>query len=232
DLRRPRRHALALRPADRPLDGERRPAGGARRRRHGRRARLRHLGAPRPRRGGDRADARRTVKGPALGLAWVLVLAASPAYADEIVVHGTRPAGTDLDEALDAARARAIAGTHDDPAQAVLDLPGVAGSGFDSGQLLVWGSAPADTQVFVDGVPIPRLFHGSALRSTVNGDLLGSVTLSPGAYGADYGRGLGGLVRLETAALPPVRARASVSADTLDGSVLAGAAPSDGVRVV
>ena len=38
---------------------------------------------------------------------------------------------------------------------------------------------------------IPALFHGSALRSTVNGDLVRDVTLTPGAYGADYGRALG-----------------------------------------
>ena len=40
------------------------------------------------------------------------------------------------------------------------------------------------------------------LRSTINGDLVRSIDLVPGGYGAEYGRGLGGLVRVETRALP------------------------------
>jgi len=35
------------------------------------------------------------------------------------------------------------------------------------------------------------------MRSTINSDLVRSIDLSPGSYGADYGRGLGGLVRID-----------------------------------
>ncbi len=148
-----------------------------------------------------------------------------------MAVHGSRPARRDLDETLGAQEARGVAGTHDDPIQAIEDLPGLSRPAFDSGQLVVWGSAPQDTQAFVDGVPVPQLFHGSSLRSTVNGDLVRSVTLSPGAYGADYGRSLGGIVRVETADLPSSGAHGAVRADTLDGAAIATAAPTDRVRL-
>jgi hypothetical protein len=99
---------------------------------------------------------------------------------------------------VSAPEARRAAATEGDPAKVALDLPGVARRSFDSGRLIVWGAAPEDTRVYVDGMEIPRLFYGSALRSTVNGDLVRSLTLTPGAYGADYGRSIGGTLRLET----------------------------------
>ena len=39
-------------------------------------------------------------------------------------------------------------------------------------------------------------------RSTINSDLVRSINLSPGSYGADYGRGLGGLVRIDLGSAP------------------------------
>jgi hypothetical protein len=172
----------------------------------------------------------RAVAGPWTVAAALVATAAAGQGVDEVSVRGARPAGRDLDETVGGAQARALAGTHDDPAQVIEDLPGVARPSFDSGQLLVWGSSPAETQVFVDGVPIPALFHGSAIRATIAGAMVHSVTLTPGAYGADYGRGLGGVVRVETADVP-LGVHGEVDANTLDGGGLASYAPSQGVRV-
>ena len=79
-------------------------------------------------------------------------------------------------------------------------------------QLVVWGAAPQDTRVYVDGVRVPLLYHGGGLRSTVNSDMVRAVDLAPGGYGAEYGRGLGGLVTVELASaeagrLPRLRRR-------------------------
>ncbi|HEX3771173.1 MAG TPA: hypothetical protein VHV30_09930 [Polyangiaceae bacterium] len=154
---------------------------------------------------------------------------------EDVSVHGSRSVARDLEETVSGPQARATAGTHDDPAQIVADLPGVARPSFDSGQLIVWGSPPMDTQVFVDGVPIPALFHGTAIRSTIGGAMVRGITLSPGAYGVDFGRGLGGVVRVDTADVParyreaPVHAE--IDADTLDGGATVSAAPAEGVRL-
>jgi TonB dependent receptor/TonB-dependent Receptor Plug Domain len=154
-----------------------------------------------------------------------------PAVPEEVSVRGLQRLRNALDVTVSAPEARKAAGTEGDPAKVVFDLPGVARPAFDSGGLVVWGSAPADTRVYVDGVEIPQLFHGSALRSTINGDLLRSVTLTPGAYGADYGRSIGGILRVETVDIPTRGLHGYLAADTLDGSAMVSGASGDGIRL-
>ncbi len=154
----------------------------------------------------------------------------SPAT-QEITVSGARPARDTSEVKVTAAQARHTPGTQGDPAKVIEDLPGLARASFGSDQLLLWGAAPEDSRIYVDGVEIPQLFHGSGIRSTVNGDLLQSVTLTPGAYGADFGRGIGGMVRLETRELPSDGAHVVLDANTLDGSALVSAPLGDRVRV-
>jgi hypothetical protein len=132
---------------------------------------------------------------------------------------------------VSAAQASKVVGTQGDPIKVVENLPGLARPSFGSGQLVVWGAAPTETRTYVDGVPIPILFHGSALRSTINGDLVRDVTLTPGAYGADYGSALGGMVRVDTKDLPESGVHGYAGADTLDGSGMVTAAVGDRVRV-
>jgi hypothetical protein len=165
-------------------------------------------------------------------LALVLV-ASSPAVASaqDINVRGVRRTQDVAATSVGAGEARGVAGTEDDPVKVVQDLPGVGRPSFSAGQLIVWGAAPQDTRTYVDGVEVPLLFHGAGLRSTVNADLVRDVTLTPGAYGVDYGRSLGGVVRVETASLPDDGVHATIGADALDGSALIRADPGDRVRV-
>ena len=116
---------------------------------------------------------------------------------------------------------RRVAGTQGDVLKVVQNLPGVSRPPLASGQLVVWGSAPNETRVMIDGVEIPALYHGSGLRSVVSSDLVSSIDLTPGAFGAEYGRGLGGLVRVDTRAIRADAPHAFVAADTLDASASA-----------
>jgi len=161
---------------------------------------------------------------------WAEPITHNEAPPAEVAIVGIRPRRDAVELKLTAESARAQTGAHDDPAQAVENLPGLARSPFGSGQLLLWGAAPEDSRVYVDGVEIPRLFHGSGIRSTVNGNLLRSVSLSPGAYGADYGRAIGGMVRLETRDLADSY-HASVDVSVLDASALVSARLSERVRL-
>lgn len=129
-----------------------------------------------------------------------------------------------------AEQARKVAGTQGDVLKVVQNLPGVSRPPVASGQIVVWGSAPRDTRIYVDGVDIPALYHGSGLRSVINSDLVSSIDLVPGAFGAEYGRGLGGLVRVETRALPR-GTHGYVGADTLDGSALVSTELSSRARI-
>jgi hypothetical protein len=83
----------------------------------------------------------------------------------------------------------------------------------------------------VDGVEIPALYHVGGLRSTINADLVRSIELSPGSYGAEYGRGVGGLVRIELAPLVKEGVHGYVAADVMDTSAMLATAVTPRLRL-
>jgi TonB family protein len=87
-----------------------------------------------------------------------------------------------------------MAGTRGDPLRTVELLPGVARPPVGAGMLLVRGSAPGDSEVFLDGAPIYGLYHFGGLTSVVNGHLLKGIDLYPGNFSVRYGRKTGGVI--------------------------------------
>ena len=168
-------------------------------------------------------DARRTVK--------YFLKPRQEGIDEETTVRATRIKKESVSTVIRTEEARRVPGTQGDTLKVVQNLPGVARSAVGSGALIVWGSAPRDTRVDVDGVEIPTLYHVGGLRSTVNSDLVKSIDLLPGGYGADYGRGLGGLVRIETRSLPTAGVHGYVAADVLDASALLSVAVTKKLRL-
>jgi TonB family protein len=157
--------------------------------------------------------------------------ASDPRGPQEVEVRGRPRARREVTQmTVRAEQAKKVAGTQGDVLKVVQNLPGVSRPPVASGQLVVWGAAPKETRFYVDGVDVPALYHGSGLRSVVSSDLVSSIDLVPGAYGAEYGRGLGGLVRVETRTLPR-GTHGAVSADTLDGSGMVTTELSDRARI-
>ena len=148
----------------------------------------------------------------------------------ETIVRVRRRRRTAASTRTDASVARQLPGTQGDAVRVVESLPGIGRAAFGSGELVVWGAAPDQSRIYVDGVPIPLLFHGSGLRSTLNGFFVGNIELSPGSYGAEYGRALAGMVQIDTA---PMREglHGYASADLLDASAAASLQLSDRVTV-
>jgi TonB family protein len=120
---------------------------------------------------------------------------------------------------ISAEEGRRVPGTQGDVLKVVENLPGVARAAVGSAQLVVWGAAPQDTQVFVDGVPVPNLYHQGGFRSVIHSDLVQSVELLPGGWGADYGRGIGGLVNVQLRPIDAEGIHGSASADLLDSAL-------------
>lgn len=149
----------------------------------------------------------------------------------EIVVRTVRPQRDAAEFKLGAAQARTQAGTQGDPVKSLESMPGVARPSLASPAVLLWGAGPEDSRYFIDGVEIPQLFHGSAIRSTVPGEFIQSVTVTPGAYGPDTGRAIGGIVKLETRELPEGERHATLDMSTLDGGASASAEISPRLRV-
>ncbi|HEY3666715.1 MAG TPA: TonB family protein [Polyangiaceae bacterium] len=122
---------------------------------------------------------------------------------------------------VDADQARRVAGTQGDVLKIVENLPGVARATAGSGQVVVWGAAPEDTRVYVDGMRIPLLYHYGGFRSVIHSDMVRSVELIPGGYGAQYGRGLGGLIQVDTRAPASDRLHGSAAVDLIDAAASA-----------
>ncbi len=116
----------------------------------------------------------------------------------EAVVRGERERTEVTVRSLSTEEVRTVPGTQGDTLKVIQNLPGVARSPFGIGLLVVRGSEPSETPVFVDGVPIPQLFHFGGLTSVVNADVVDTIDLYPGNYASRYGRGLGGVVELRT----------------------------------
>lgn len=92
-----------------------------------------------------------------------------------------------------------VPGAQGDAVKIVEDLPGVARtSPIGGGLLVIRGSKPGDSLVYLDGEPIPLLFHFGALSSTFNPDLLEAIDYIPGNFSASYGDLTGGLVEVRT----------------------------------
>ena len=136
------------------------------------------------------------------------------------VVRGQRAVVEAVEHTLVAEEIKKMPGSQGDTLKAVENLPGVARAPFGIGLLPVWGSAPQDTRVYVDGVVIPLLYHFGGLRSTFNSEMVQELTFVPGAYEARHGLGLGGIVEIETRHPKADGLHGYVQMDLIDGSLM------------
>ena len=149
----------------------------------------------------------------------------------EIVVNAPALEKSVVATTVSTDEAKRLPGTQGDVLKVVESMPGVARAQVGSGALVVWGAAPEDTRVYVDGVRLPRLYHGGGLRSVIATELVDSVELAPGGYGSGYGRGLGGLITVRTRRADEKELHASIGADILDAGASARAPITDNLRV-
>jgi len=91
-----------------------------------------------------------------------------------------------------------VPGSLNDPVRAVQNLPGLARMPFLGGALLVRGTPPGDTGIYLDGNRIPLLFHFLGGPSVINEELIDRIDFFPGGFGAYYGRNLTGAVDVRT----------------------------------
>jgi TonB family protein len=99
---------------------------------------------------------------------------------------------------LEAEEVRTVPGTQGDTLKVIQNLPGVARSPFGIGLLVVRGSEPSETNVYLDGIPIPLLYHFGGITSVVSSDVIQSLDFYPGNFGVRFGRALGGTVAVHT----------------------------------
>ncbi len=128
-----------------------------------------------------------------------------------------------------------VAGAGNDALKALQSLPGVARVPFGLGGLVLRGKSPRDSNVFLDGVEVPLLYHFGGLASFFPTSMIDSMELMPGGFGARWGRTQGGVVELRSRAPRIDRWRAGGEISLIDSQAraegpLAGGGLSFGLR--
>ena len=119
--------------------------------------------------------------------------------AEVIEVHAKAPDQTRaLSYDLTPEEVAELPGAGNDLLRATQILPGVARVPYSFGGLVLRGSSPSDTEVYLDGIEVPIAFHFGGLTSFVPSDMLSNLAVTPGNFDAEYGRAEGGLVALTT----------------------------------
>jgi hypothetical protein len=115
--------------------------------------------------------------------------------------------------------AREVPGGFGDPARFVESMPGVVPTTSGLQAFYVRGAPPETTGYFIDGVPVPALYHIGFGPSVVHPGLVDRAELFPGAAPAYFGRAIGATIEEETAG-PGARVRGEANLRLLDASAL------------
>lgn len=112
----------------------------------------------------------------------------------EVSVVGTRPPREVLRRTISRREMTRVPGTGGDALRSLQNLPGLARPPGLAGLLIVRGSAPEDSAVYVDGDTVPFIYHFGGLSSAIPTELLDRIDFYPGNFSVRYGRVMGGIV--------------------------------------
>ncbi len=115
----------------------------------------------------------------------------------ETIVRGKKEKKEIVKRTIEIEEISKIPGTGGDAIRVIQNMPGVARTILNTGGLIVRGSRPQDTRVFIDGMPLPILFHFYGLTSTYNSEMLSSIDFYPGGFSPEYGNTSAGIVELK-----------------------------------
>jgi len=112
-----------------------------------------------------------------------------------------------------------VPGAAADPLAVVQNLAGVARVPLGSGEIIVRGSAPRDTRVFVGGAEVPTVYHFGGLRSVLPLAVVEAIDFYPSNFSAYYGRATGGIVDVSLKRLQPRRTEGYADVNLLDAGL-------------
>ena len=137
----------------------------------------------------------------------------------DVTVTATRPRKEVSRTVITAAEIEKVPGTAGDPLSVIQNLAGVARPPLLSGLVIVRGSAPEDTQYFLDGASIPLIYHFGGLRSVVPIGIMDALEFYPGNFSPSYGRAIGGIVDVQIKRLQPKKISGYADVSVLDTSL-------------
>ncbi len=163
----------------------------------------------------------KTIEGIEAGLATQVTYYAERASYNpfDVRVTAARPRKEVSRTVLAAKEIDKIPGTAGDPLAVVQNFAGVARSPLGSGQIVVRGSAPEDTRIFVDGAEVPLIYHFGGLRSVLPIGMLDAIEFYPGNFAPMYGRATGGIIDVQVKKLEPKKVGGYADVSLLDTGV-------------
>jgi TonB family protein len=138
----------------------------------------------------------------------------------EVEVKGEKPPREVTKRTLEQREINRIPGTGGDALRSLQNLPGVARLPGFSGQLVVRGAGPNDSQYFVDGTPVPIVYHFGGLSSVVPTELVSKIDFLPGNFSTQYGRAMGAVVDVGLASPDDDKLHAMAEANLIDTRLL------------
>ncbi len=137
----------------------------------------------------------------------------------DVLVEGVRQKKEVNRTTLAIEQVEKVPGTFGDVLAVVQNFPGVARPGFNQSLIIVRGSAPEDSQVFVDGVDVPLLYHFGGVRSVIPLGMFESIDFYPGNFSTYYGRATGGIVDVQLRDLDPDKLGGYLDVSLIDTGV-------------
>ncbi len=138
----------------------------------------------------------------------------------DVEVEGDRPPREPTKRVLTQEEITKIPGTNGDALKSLQNLPGVARPPGLDGSLIVRGSSPRDSDVFIDGTEVPLVYHFGGLSSVVPSEVLDRIDFYPGNFGPEYGRISGGVVDVGMKGPQKDHIGGLLQFDLIDGRVL------------
>jgi hypothetical protein len=140
----------------------------------------------------------------------------------EVVVAAARPDREVTRRTLERKELGLVPGTNGDALRAVQAMPGVGRAPGLSADLIVRGTRPQSTVIFIDGVWVPTAYHLGNFSSVIPTEAIETIDLYPGNFSARYGRATGGALEVKTRAIAADgKTSGLVQLDLIDARALA-----------
>ncbi|HWO25918.1 MAG TPA: TonB-dependent receptor [Kofleriaceae bacterium] len=129
-----------------------------------------------------------------------VVLLTESQLGETIEVSGEAPPAAPGAASIDRTELQRIPGAGGDIVKALTVMPGVVNFQLPIGYsgVVIRGSSPQDSKVFVDDFEIPVLFHNIGFRAVLPAESIASLDYIPGGFDVQYGRASSGIVVLGT----------------------------------
>ena len=89
-------------------------------------------------------------------------------------------------------------GTRGDALRAIEVMPGVGRTSLNNGDPILRGAGQDESQTYLNGVPVPFLYHFGGLTSFFSSRYIEQIDLYPGNFSTRYGRVSGGVIEVRT----------------------------------